>query len=70
MGVPLHVTDNDRHTPVRGNGGQDLASDNAINQGVAQEEDDVQQDHQFARPPSHRIAGEYLPAWSLTLQSW
>lgn len=62
VGVFRRITDNDRHATVRRDGRQYLASDDAINQGVPQKNDDVQQDDQFAWPPSHRIASEYLPA--------
>ena len=60
-GAPLHITDNDGHATIRRNCGQYLAGDNAINQSVTQEDDDVEQDDQFAWPPSHCVTSEYLP---------
>lgn len=54
-------TNNNGHAAMRRDGGQDLASDNAVDQSIPKKNDDVQQDNQFAWPPSHGVTGEYLP---------
>src|SRR2546423_8185179 len=61
-----NYTHHNRHAAIRRHCGENLSAHHAIEQGIAKQHDDVQNDDQLRRPPAHGIASKGLTEISYT----